>query len=113
MREQIKDSARLVHILHAIQNVFNFMDGKNENDLKTNAMLFYAVVKNIEIIGEASYKLTETFKITHPDTPCRQIIKMRHILTHGYYQVSPDEIYGVYINDLPTLKAQITSYLQQ
>lgn len=100
-------------MVSAIQNVNEYMDGKTEADLKSNSMLFFAVVKNIEIIGEAAYKLTHEFKASHPDTPWRVIIAMRHILVHGYYQVTAAEIYNVYHEDLPVLMSQLTRYIAQ
>lgn len=112
MRETLRDPLRLKHIVDAIHNVNSYMKGRSENDLINNSMLFFAVVKNIEIIGEAAYKLSTEFKEAHPNTPWRQIIGMRHILVHGYYQVTSDEIYNVYTQDLPTLLEQITSYLK-
>lgn len=66
-------------------------------------MLFYAVVKNIEIIGEAAYKLTHEFTEMHPEIPWKQIIRMRHILVHGYYQINAEQLYNVYTEDLPYL----------
>ncbi|MCH5319306.1 MAG: DUF86 domain-containing protein [Paramuribaculum sp.] len=113
MRESDRDLTRLHHIQASIRNVMNFMAGRTEEDLTTDAMLFFAVVKNIEIIGEAAYKLTDQFKDNHPLTPWRPIIKMRHILTHGYYQVSADEIYSVYKKDLNDLSIQIEQYIDE
>lgn len=78
----------------------------------SNSMLFYAVVKNVEIIGEAACKLTQDFTNAHPETPWRLIIAMRHILVHGYYQVTSSEIFNVYKQDLPVLYKQISSYLE-
>ena len=61
MRERIKDYDRLLHIREAIANVYEFMEGKNVNDLANDKLLFYGVIKNIEIIGEAAYMLTKEF----------------------------------------------------
>ncbi len=113
MREALRDPSRLRHMVDSIMNVNQYMEGKTESDLVANSMLFFAVVKNIEIVGEAAYKLTLEFKEKHPATPWRQIIAMRHILVHGYYQVSAAEIYNVYKNDLPGLLSQIKSYLEE
>ena len=113
MREALRDPSRLRHMVDSINNVNRYMEGKTESDLISNSMLFFAVVKNIEIVGEAAYKLTLEFKEEHPSTPWRQIVAMRHILVHGYYQVSASEIYNVYKNDLPTLLSQISSYLKE
>lgn len=94
---------RIRHMLEAIQKVNDFMEGHDAEALNENSMLFYAVVKNIEILGEAAYKLTEEFKTIHSEIPWRQIIAMRHILVHGYYQIEADELYNVYSQDLPIL----------
>ncbi len=113
MRETLRDPLRIKHMLDAIHNVNMYMKGRTEDDLVNNSMLFYAVVKNIEIIGEAAYKLTNDFKESHPDTPWRQIVSMRHILVHGYYQVTADEIFNVYQQDLPILLQQLSSYFDE
>lgn len=112
MREALRDSSRLRHMLQAMDNINEYMTDKAEEDLMSNSMLFFAVVKNVEIIGEAAYKLTHDFTQAHPETPWRQIIAMRHILVHGYYQVTASEIYNVYKQDLPILYKQIISYLE-
>ena len=82
MREVLRDPSRLTHMVDSINNVNQYLENKTESDLAGNSMLFYAVVKNIEIVGEAAYKLTHEFKEAHPATPWRQIVAMRHILVH-------------------------------
>ena len=113
MREALRDPSRLVHMVDSINNVNQYMADKTESDLVGNSMLFYAVVKNIEIVGEAAYKLTHEFKEAHPATPWRQIVAMRHILVHGYYQVTASEIYNVYKKDLPVLLSQLKGYIEE
>ncbi len=100
-------------MVEAIDNISRFMEGKDVNDLSTNAMLFYAVVKNVEIVGEAAYKLSHEFIESHPVTPWRQIIAMRHILVHGYYQIEPEQLYNVYTEDLPLLRPQLQAYIDE
>ncbi|MDE7412322.1 MAG: DUF86 domain-containing protein [Muribaculaceae bacterium] len=112
MRESEKDLLRLHHILEAINNVNKFMKGKAPEELEENPMLYFAVVKNIEIIGEAAYMLTSDFINSHPQTPWKFIIKMRHILVHGYYQIEAHQLYNVYSEDLPLLKPQIEEYIK-
>ncbi|MDE5790681.1 MAG: DUF86 domain-containing protein [Muribaculaceae bacterium] len=113
MREADKDLNRLQHMLESIHNVNKFMDGMTRADLDENPMLYYAVVKNIEIVGEAAYMLTPGFISAHPETPWKFIIKMRHILVHGYYQIEADQLYNVYTEDLPILLPQIEAYIKE
>ena len=111
MREPVRDQGRLKHVLGAIDNVFEFMEGKTPADLYQDRTLFFAVVKNIEIIGEAAYMLSEEFKSSHAGTEWKSIVAMRHFLVHGYYQVSENEVWEVAHKDLLPLKEQIQSYL--
>lgn len=113
MRERIKDYDRLIHIKEAIDNVCEFMEGKTVNDLANDKLLFFGVVKNIEIIGEASYMLTKDFIEKHQETPWLDIIGMRHVLVHGYYTASPAFIWDTYKNDLGILKKQVLSYMKE
>lgn len=113
MREALRDPLRLRHMLNAICKVEEFMHGKDMSDLENESLLFFGVVKNIEIIGEAAYKLTHEFKDAHSEIPWKQIVAMRHVLVHGYYQVATDEIYNIYSEDLPILKDKLTNIIPQ
>ena len=75
-------------------------------------ILFFAVVKNIEIVGEATYMLTKAFKESHSTIPWQIIEKMRHVLVHGYYTITPEKIWETVQEDLPVLKEQILEILQ-
>ena len=70
--------------MDAIGNVEEFLQGKDFESLLNDKILYYAVVKNVEIVGEAAYMLSLDFKAEHTDTPWDQIEKMRHVLVHGY-----------------------------
>ncbi len=113
MRERPKDRGRLLHIKAAMENIRNFLSGKTAEDFLVDQMLYYAIVKNIEIIGEAAYMLTNDFKETHPATNWKDIINMRHVLVHGYYLVDSRIIWVTIQNDLPLLEEQIEEYLKE
>lgn len=113
MREPIRDRERLEHIVEAIDNIFSFAKGKNLDDLDTERILFYAVVKNIEIIGEAAFRLTKEFRQQHTETPWSSIVLMRHVLVHDYYQIKSKEVYKVINEDLQPLRDQIAVYLSE
>ncbi len=113
MREAIRDKERLEHILEAIDRILNYTAGKTREELKADKMLFYGLVKNIEIVGEAAYKLTKAFCNEHPSTPWNIITKMRHVLIHDYFQIDEDAVCYVIEDDLPTLREQVTRYLAE
>ena len=97
----------------AINKVFEFTEGVKKEDFKKDSVLYFAVVKNIEIIGEASYMLSSEFKESHPDTDWKSIVGMRHFLVHGYYHVNANEVWNVIVQDLHPLKEKIDLYLKE
>ena len=113
MREPVKDPARLEHMLDAIGRIFEFVGGKAKDEIQNDSILYYAVVKNIEIVGEAAYMMTQEFRDAHPATPWKVIVRMRHFLVHGYYEVDADEVWNVVEKDLLPLKQQLESYLKE
>lgn len=113
MREPIRDKGRLEHIAQAIEHVLDYMAGKSFDELSENKIGYYGIIKCIEIVGEASYKLSLQFKTAHPETPWNVIEKMRHVLVHGYYQVNPEDIQSVIKYDLDPLREQVNRYLAE
>lgn len=100
------------HILAAIENVEEFTCNVSLEDFVNSKILFYAVVKNIEIVGEATYMLTDEFKKNHDNDPWNVIEKMRHVLVHGYYTISPEKVWETVQEDIPLLKKQINELLK-
>ena len=111
MREKIKDEVRLLHIIEAINNIFEFTDKVNFEEYQNNKILRFAVIKNLEIIGEAAYLLTEKFTSEHPEVEWETIVHMRHVLVHGYYQIKDEIVWTTIQTDLQPLKQKIESYL--
>jgi len=107
MRDKIRDKGRLEHILEAIENVFEFTKGMTLDDYVTDKKSNFAVIKNLEIIGEAGYKLTKEFTENHPEIDWKTIIGLRHVLVHGYYQIRNELIWKIVQKDLPPLQKQI------
>lgn len=89
MRESVKDPGRLEHILMAIDNVFEFLQDKEYEDLSNDKLLFFGVVKNIEIVGEAANHLTNELQNQHPEIDWPSVVGMRNVLVHDYYNINP------------------------
>ena len=113
MREPIKDRNRLEHILEAIDRILENTQGSTLDELSSNDMFYYGIVKNIEIVGEAAYHLTKAFRDSHPETPWLAIMGMRHVLVHDYYQIDENEIRYVIEDNLHPLREQIVKYLSE
>jgi len=113
MRERIRDKSRLEHILQAIERIRRYTKGKTFDDFIADDMMYYAVVKNIEIIGEASNMFTEEFRNAHPDTPWKLVNGMRNYIVHEYFQVDNNVVWDVITGDLPLLEKQIIEYITE
>ena len=113
MREPVRDRGRLEHIMGAIEHIETFIDAKSFDDFSSDSMLFYAVVKNIEIIGEAANNLTKELRSRHPEIEWADVIGMRHVLVHDYYNISPILAWKTAKNNIPALKQQIYNILQK
>ena len=100
-------------MLQAIERICRYTKGKNFEDFIADDMMYYAVVKNIEILGEASNMLTEEFRQAHPMTPWKQVNGMRNYIVHEYFQVDNNVVWDVITNDLPILEQQIKEYLTE
>lgn len=111
MREAVRDIDRLLHMQECMDNIQEFVEGKTFEEFVANKLLFFAVVKNVEIIGEAAYMLTKEFCANHPVTPWKDIIAMRHVLVHGYYTTSKEFIWATVQYDLPVLRTQVEAYI--
>ncbi len=111
MRELVKDKSRLEHILGGIDDAFGFTQNVTPEDIERDKMLRYAIVHSVQIVGEAAYKLSKEFCETHPEVIWKDIIGLRHVLVHDYYNVRALEVWNIVKQDFPLLREQITKYL--
>lgn len=106
-----RDESYLVDILKAVQLIEEFVVGMDQQafdgDLKTQS----AVIRQLEIIGEATKRLSDTFRTQHPDIPWRQMAGMRDVLIHAYDHVDIDEVWNVVQQALPDVAARIQPLL--
>ena len=104
----------LLHMLEAADRVLEYTAGVTEEQFVANQMLQDAVVRNIEIIGEASNNLLEVgpeFAAKYPSIPFAQIYGMRNRVAHGYFAVSTAMIWDSVQVDVPDLRRQIVKVL--
>ena len=78
MRERARDRGRLEDIIEYANNVTMLIEGYTLEALVNDKRTYYAVMKNVEIVGEAAYMLSKDFKSAHPETPWKTVLGMRH-----------------------------------
>lgn len=105
------NSVYLDDILGAITRIEEFVAGKSNQDWLSNRMLEDAVIRNFEIIGEASTRLSDEFIKENPNFPIREAISMRNLLIHEYDHVKLDKVWEAITCDLPPLKKRVEELL--
>ena len=101
------DLVRVRHMLDAAKEARSFVQQKARSDLDSNRTLVLALVRSIEIIGEAAARTTKEFQAKHPAVPWSEIIAMRNRLIHAYFDVDVDRIWDTVTDDLPPLIARL------
>jgi uncharacterized protein with HEPN domain len=100
----LRDPAYLEHMLGAIARIRGYVGRKRRTGFLRDALLQDAVIRNIEIVGEAAGRVSSGFAAAHPEIPWREIVGMRHRLIHGYLQVNLETVWQVVDRDLPALE---------
>ncbi|KKL72005.1 hypothetical protein LCGC14_2089280 [marine sediment metagenome] len=94
-------------MIDAAKEALSFASGKSRTDLESNRMLVLALVKDIEIIGEAASRISEEFKASYPQIPWQEIIGMRNRLIHVYFDVDLDVLWSTVTKNLPQLVVEL------
>ncbi|MCF6191542.1 MAG: DUF86 domain-containing protein [Candidatus Hydrothermae bacterium] len=97
------DAIRLRHMLDAAEEAIGFAQGRTRQDLDHDRMLVLALMKAIEIIGEAAYQVTQETRQSLPEIPWEDIMGMRHRLVHAYFDINLDILWATVQEDLPAL----------
>jgi len=105
------DTVYLRHILDAIEQIEEYTRGMSENEFLSRSMVQDAVVRQIEIIGEASKSVSVEFQDVHPELPWAKMIGIRNKIIHEYFNVNFAIVWDTVQDDLPVLKAKIESVL--
>ena len=105
------DRERLLYILEAIERIYSHKGDRLDFD--SDELLQVWFVHHLQIIGEAASRLSDNMLEQHPEVPWGQMIGMRHILVHGYFEVDPDAVWNAVQLNLAELKVRVEAILQQ
>jgi len=100
----------LAQILERIERIEEFTT-EGKDTFMGNKLLQDAVIRNFEVIGEASKRLPPEFRDQHPEIPWRRITAFRDVLIHAYDRVDIKEVWSIVEQELPPLKQAITAFL--
>jgi uncharacterized protein with HEPN domain len=105
------DIVRLQHMVDAANEALSFVAQKSRTDLATDRALALALVKSIEIVGEAASKVSRELRSQSPEIPWTDIVAMRNRLIHSYFDVNLDIVWQTVTVELPPLVKQIQELL--
>lgn len=100
---ELNDDIRLRHMLDASRQALKFMQGRKRDALDNDPMLLLAVVKALEIVGEAAARITKERQAKISQIPWPQMISMRNRLIHAYFDIDTDVVWETIVEDLPEL----------
>jgi len=103
----------LQHILDAAQRAVRHTKSKKRSDLGKDDLFGLALIRLLEIIGEAAGGISDKLRAKYPEIAWRQMANMRHRLIHGYFDVNNDLVWETVISELPLLIVQIKSVIKK
>lgn len=101
---------RLRDIVEAIEKIEKYAS-RGKRAFERDELVQTWIIHHLQIIGEAVSRLSDVFRSRHADVPWKEIIGMRNILVHGYFEIDPEIVWTTVERHLPTLKERICEML--
>jgi uncharacterized protein with HEPN domain len=97
------DQIRILHMLDAAREALSFVGEVEHDAFVRNRLVVLAVIKELEIIGEAASKVSIATRDTHAEIPWQDIVGMRNRLIHGYFDIDLERVWDTVTGDVPEL----------
>ncbi|MEW6750413.1 MAG: DUF86 domain-containing protein [Candidatus Latescibacterota bacterium] len=107
------DDILLLDVLLAAREAVGFSQAISLEEFERDRMRQLAVVKSIEVIGEAASRMSQAFRDAHPELPWSDMVAMRHRLVHGYFEISVNRVWQTAQDDLPALIVAVEKLIPQ
>lgn len=101
------DHSRIRHMIDSAREALSFAKNRSRADLDDDRMFALALVKAIEVVGEAAAGLNDETCNRNPEIPWIDIVGMRNRLIHGYFEIDMDRVWDTITDDLPDLVQQL------
>jgi uncharacterized protein with HEPN domain len=98
-----EDRVRIQHMIEAAESVAQFVSKRERSDLETDRLLLFAVVRAVEVLGEAAARVSEETREKAPDIPWSAIVSMRNRLIHGYFDIDTEIVWKTATKEIPAL----------
>lgn len=101
----------LKHMRDAARQALVFAEGRTREDLESDQMLVFSIVKAVEIVGEAAFHISDATREANPAIPWADIVAMRHRLVHAYFDINLDVLWMTVQQDIPSLVEELERIL--
>jgi uncharacterized protein with HEPN domain len=98
------DRVRILYMIDAAETLEQFAAGRRREDLDTDRMLLFAILRAIEVVGEAASKVTDETRNTFPVIPWASMVGIRNRLIHGYFDVDRGIVWKTVTEEIPELR---------
>jgi uncharacterized protein with HEPN domain len=106
-----RDRVRLQHLADALNSAIRFVQGRERGDLDRDEMLLFALVRAVEIAGEAASQITDETRAQLPDLPWNSMVGMRNRLVHAYFDINRDILWTTVTEAAPPLAERLKDIL--
>jgi uncharacterized protein with HEPN domain len=107
------DKVYLGDILDSIARIHAYMQGVTYSQLADDQLLQDAVIHRLELIGEASRQISDTFRGAHPQVPWQRVIGMRNRIAHEYFGVDLDRVWDAVAIDIQELEKHVAGWFAE
>ena len=106
-------SLYLQDVLVAAERISSYIENVSQSEFEMDQMRIDAVIRNLQLIGEAVKKIPDSIRTDYPDIAWKEIAGLRNRVTHVYFDVDTNIIWDVVQFELPMLKTQIQHILNE
>lgn len=103
----------IIDMLHCVEKILEYTEGMSFENFIVDSKTRDAVIRNIQVLGEAANRIPVSFKTEHPSIEWSKIIRSRHIVTHEYDNIDDSTIWKIRTVHAPQLKESLEKILKQ
>jgi len=111
MREKLDNIAYIHHIADRVEKITEYAKNHTQEEFINNEWDQAALMRHLEIVGEAANNLESEFRAKYPEVQWRKIIDLRNVLIHNYLEVDIEIMWSIVSHDIPLLKREIDAIL--
>ncbi|QQP90150.1 DUF86 domain-containing protein [Skermanella sp. TT6] len=104
-----EDRIRILHMIEAANTALRFVTGRRREDLDNDEMLLFALLRAVEVVGEAASRVSPETRAAAPAVPWASIVAMRNRLVHAYFDVDRNIVWRTVTEELPPLISLLDS----